>query len=94
MGEKTELVTILSIDAWWYGDCWQWNQWYDVGKISKDKFEELDTNRKILKYMREHGYLSEGSKGKVAIEDDEYNLVIVAKGTREPLYAIEYGRLY
>jgi hypothetical protein len=41
--------------------------------------------------MREQGYLSAKSAGRVAIDDDQYNVVIVAKGTREPLFAIEYG---
>ena len=32
--------------------------------------------------------------GQVAIEDDGYNVVVVERHTREPLYAIEYGPEY
>ena len=35
--------------------------------------------------------LGYASKGRVALEDDGYNVVIVNKSTREPLFAIEYG---
>ena len=81
-------MRILSIDAW-RNECggWDWNAWYKVGEIDAIP----DTNRKILSALREAGYLSDYSKGRVAVEDDGYNLVIMDKGTREPLFAIEYG---
>jgi len=87
-------MKILSIDAWREQGGWQWNNWFKVGEISKEDFEKLDNNRKILKYFRDEGYLSDGSKGKVAVEDDQYNIVVLKKSTREPLYAIEYGPEY
>jgi hypothetical protein len=43
--------------------------------------------------MREAGHLCNGSQGRIAIEDDGYNVVFLARGTREPLLAIEYGSL-
>lgn len=87
--EKT--VTILSIDAWRYDGGWNWNMWHDVGKCDVSVCDL--TPRKLLKYMRDNGYLSALSAGKVAIDDDQYNVVIVNKSTREPLYAIAYGEL-
>ena len=79
---------VLSIDAWHNGDGWEWNQWYNCGQIKID----LDSdNRTILKAMRDGGGLSDNSKGKVTVEDDQYNLVILDRATREPLFAIEYG---
>ncbi len=89
---ETVTLNILSIDAWRYGDeGWNWNAWYKVGSIDRATLATLDTNRKLLRYMREHGFLSSGSAGRVAVDDDQYNVVIVDKGTREPLFAIEYG---
>jgi len=86
------LCKVLSIDAWRDGDHgWFWNQWFSAGKFN---LEEGETNRSILRKMRDGGWLADASKGKVAVEDDQYNLVIVAKGTREPLFAIEYGNHY
>jgi len=87
-------MKILSIDAWKTEGGWTWNNWYAHGVITKADFEKLDSNRKVLSWLREEGYLSEYSKGRVAIEDDQYNLVIVDKNTKEPLYAIEYGPEY
>ena len=80
-------MKILSIDAWRYDGGWTWNNWFNVGSIEKIP----EGNRRILKMMRDKGYLSEGSKGRVTVDDDGYNVVILDKGTREPLFAIEYG---
>ena len=84
------ICKVLSIDAWRDPEGgWTWNAWYDTGVVYD--LDENESNRSILKNLREYGLLSKESKGKVAIEDDGYNIVVMAKGTREPLYAIEYG---
>ena len=83
-------MRILSIDAWRYDDNWTWNNWFNIGDCNVP-LAELDTNRKILKFMRDEGYLSEMSKGKVTVDDDQFNLVIINRRTLEPLFAIEYG---
>ena len=89
---KPTTCKVLSIDAWRYDEGWNWNQWWDVGEVP---VEFLDwSTRKQLAYFRKHGYLSAKSAGKVAIEDDQYNLVIVEKGNRRPVFAVEYGNLY
>ena len=87
---KTE-ITILSIDAWRNGDGWDWNQWFKVGSVEADKLESLKTPRQILKYMRQMGFLTAQSAGKCAIDDDQYNLVVVDRINRMPLFAIAYG---
>lgn len=89
--EKTGKV--LSIEAWRDGDCgWTWNQWWHVGNYPVSILDA--TTRAQLKWFRDNGFLSDKSKGKVAIEDDQYNIVVVQKNTREPLFALEYGNLY
>jgi hypothetical protein len=81
---------ILSIDAWRECDGgYTWNAWYDAGDIDADAIHW--NARKILKYFRDNGYLTEKSAGKCAIDDDQYNIVIVERSTRRPLFAIEYG---
>lgn len=91
--QETELK-ILSIDAWNSPEGWTWNQWYKIGTIEKSDFEELKTNRQKIKWFRDNGFISESSKGKVSIEDDQYNIVLLEKSNRRPLYAIEYGPVY
>ena len=89
-------MQILSIDAW-AGDfkgMWDWNSWQKVGTITKEDFEKLTSNRKVLIWARAEGYLSEKSKGKCSVFDDGYNLVIINNTTREPLYALAYGEDY
>jgi len=85
-------MRVLSIDAWREFDgSWQWNAWYNVGALPKEKADILDSSRKLLRWFRDEGFLTEESKGKIAIIDDQYNVVIVKRGTMEPLFAVEYG---
>ena len=83
-------MRILSIDAWRDPEGWTWNNWFDVGTFDAPA-DTLDSPRKLLRYMRDQGYLSGASIGRVAIEDDQYNVVILDRRTRKPLFAIEYG---
>lgn len=83
-------MRILSIDAWRDPDGgWTWNQWFDTSETVEES--EVDTNRKAIAKLRELGLLGQESAGRLAVEDDGYNIVIMARGTREPLLAIEYG---
>ncbi len=80
-------MKVLSIDAWREPEGWTWNNWFTVGELKELPKE----NRDILRLLRVEGYLSNASKGKVAIDDDGYNVVIVLRGTGEPLIAVCYG---
>lgn len=87
-------MRILSIDAW-AGEGrgqWDWNNWFDVGIFPEELIDS--SNRQILKWFRDNGYLSDISKGKVCINDDQYNLVICYKSNNMPIFAIEYGCHY
>jgi hypothetical protein len=86
-------MRVLSIDGWRDGDGWQWNNWHSVGEFPNTSADMLDKPRALLRWFREAGYLADSSRGRVAIEDDGYNVVILDKDTREPLYALEYGAL-
>jgi hypothetical protein len=89
--EEPEELTyrILSIDAWNNGEGWDWNDWTHVGDITPDAKDW--TPRKLLKYFRDNGFLKDGSVGKCTVEDDQYNIVVLEKANRRPLYAVEYG---
>ena len=80
---------VLSIDAWGNEtDGYEWNQWFNVGSIDLD----LDAaNHDIIRAMVNAGYLTALALESAAVEDDDYNLVIVDRETREPVFAIEYG---
>jgi hypothetical protein len=93
--EKQESIRVLNIDAWRDDNGWQWNNWHQVKTITREEFEKLSaTNRRALKWFRDAGLLSSDSAGRVAIDDDNYNLTVIDKSTREPLFAIEYGCIY
>jgi hypothetical protein len=82
-------LNILSIDAWNSPEGWDWNAWYEIATIPPDCLNY--SPRKLLKTLRDMGILSPQSVGKMAIIDDEYNLVIIDRRNKEPLIAIEYG---
>jgi hypothetical protein len=78
---------VLSIDAWGNPDeGYEWNQWFNAGQIKLASIEDDDM---ILRELQDQGFITDASKGD--IEDDQYNLVVVDKVTREPIFAIEYG---
>ena len=86
--EKT--CKILSIEAWrCTNGGWDWNNWHNVGAVPV-AWCDLPP-RKLFAELRRADYLAVGSIGRVAVENDGYNVVIVARGTREPIFAIEYG---
>ncbi len=87
MIEKENFYRLLSIDAWRDGPCWQWNNWFN---LEEDIYVHPDaTPRTIFKTLRDSGYLSDYSKGRVRLEDDGYNLVIENRNTGEPIFALE-----
>jgi hypothetical protein len=88
---KTNVQTfpVLSIDAWGNEtDGYEWNQWFNVGSIDLDLDAE---DREIIQAMVNAGYLTALALESAAVEDDDYNIVILDRETREPVFAIEYG---
>ena len=86
---NVQTFPVLSIDAWGNEtDGYTWNQWFNVGTIDLDLDAE---NRQIIQAMVAAGYLTQQGLDVCDIEDDNYNLVIVDRETREPVLAIEYG---
>lgn len=89
-------MKILSIDAW-AGDeegNWDWNNWFDVGDITKEEFEKLKTDKDFRLWFKNAGYTTTANKRKVFIDDDYYNIVLCDARDSRPLYAIEYGPEY
>ena len=85
---NTKAYKVLSIDAWGNEDGgYDWNQWFNAGTIELHTIEDDDW---VLHEMASQGFIR-GVEG-YDIEDDQYNLVIVDKASREPLFAIEYGQ--
>lgn len=82
---------LLQIDAWRDSDnLWQWNNSF---KLEDDiHIQENISNRSLIKFFRNDlKVINDYSKGRVAIEDDQYNLVLVDKNTNQPLFALCYG---
>jgi hypothetical protein len=88
---EIQTFPVLSIDAWGNPEeGYDWNQWFHVGSIDLNL---NDPSENILQLMIDKGYVNEEAKTLGEIEDDGYNLVLLDKKTREPLFAIEYGGL-
>lgn len=85
-------IRVLSVSAIKDDGCWNWNDWYTVAEISVEQFESFESDRQTIKFTRDTlGLLSEYSKGRVKVEDDGYNLLILDKSNNMPLFAYEYG---
>ena len=90
MTESTKF-RLVSIDAW-RNECggWDWNNSYKVA----DDIELPDeiTARKLLRFVRDSGWLNDHSKGRVSIdwhnEMFEPLIEICDKNTGEPLLAL------
>lgn len=92
------LCKVLSIDAWNNcvgcecpeddGQCWTWNDWYTLETIS---IGQDFPDQTFVDWLIENGYLKSTAKPLVDLEDDGFNLVVVERENRRPLYTLEYG---
>ena len=86
-------MKILSIDAWGNEEeGYEWNAWFDIGNITKEEFETLRSDEDFVNFFYQAGYIN--IETRVVIEDDQYNIVVMAAEDLRPLYAIEYGNEY
>ena len=79
---------IRSIDAWREPEGgWSWNDSY---LLEKDVFfhESALNSRQILRYLRERGYLTSFSKGKVRVSHEWPLYEIQDKNSDKPLLAL------
>lgn len=94
---------ILSIDAWREPEGgWTWNDVHTTGHtITPREIESFYVMNKagsyrklsarlVLGWLRAHGLLSAQSAGRLQVADDGHCIEIQARGTREPLLAIEH----
>lgn len=85
MSEVTK-YRLVSIDAW--RDCdggWQWNQWYTVE--DSVSIPNNMTTRQLLKLMRDRGWLTDESKGRVRVAWEWDIIEIQDKNTGAPWLA-------
>ena len=82
-------MKILSIDAWKdITGSWTWNDVYTIGHIESEDLEPLTTNQKLLKYMRDNGFLGHRSQGLVKIESDDSYITFLNRSNDCPFLAI------
>ncbi len=80
---------VLSIDAWNGPEGWTWNAWYRIASVPL--YVCALKPRALLAYLRDAGILGAQSGGRCAIEDDGYNVVILDRSNRMPVFALAYG---
>ena len=83
--EVENMYTLYSIDAWKEPEGgWTYNIMYEIEKnIYLDS--EL-SSRALLKFMRRCGWLTEFSKGKVEVNNTEYDIEILNHSNKKPLF--------
>jgi hypothetical protein len=87
---ETRKYKVLGIDAWagMEEGSWEWNAWFNVGEL---ELTDSELNNPIEKMIQE-GFLKDSARGRAELDDDGHNVVILDKETREPIFAIEYGK--
>lgn len=87
---------LLSIDAW--ADCceceentpmcWTWNNWHCFAKI------DFKNEKELIPYLIANNFLKKSALTECEVVDDQFNLVIVQKSDRMPIFALEYGERF
>jgi hypothetical protein len=87
---ETKKYKVLSIDALagMEEGTWEWNAWHNVGELELTD-SELDNP---IEKMIQEGFLKDSARGRAELDDDGHNVVILDKETKEPIFAIEYGK--
>jgi hypothetical protein len=76
---------VVSVDAWAEPEGgWYWNNQY---KIGEGQLERL-TPRLILRWLRQEGFLTDRSIGKVQVEDCDDVMEIQEHNTGRPILAL------
>lgn len=89
-GDAPPVVPLLSVDAWREpGGGWTWNNWHRRGMVPA-AWCDLSP-RALFRMLRDMRGGIFPEPGACAVEDDGFNLVIVMRGTREPIGALAYG---
>lgn len=89
-GGAEPVARLLFVDAWRDGSGgWTWNNWHARGFVPL-AWCDL-TPRALFARLRGSQVCADIPPGACAVEDDGYNIVILKRGTREPVYAIAYG---
>lgn len=81
---------LVNIDAWKEDGCWTWNASYTVERdiVMADS---AITARKVTRMLRDMGFLTQASKGKVRVEMGLWPLVEVQlKSNGRPLFALMF----
>lgn len=86
-------IEIRSLDAWHDEECgWFINDSFVVRELRELEMGEI-TARKIFRLLREEGLLSEHSKGKVKLDDDDllpYYYRVIQRSNGMPLFSLYF----
>lgn len=70
---------------------WSWNSWSDVSTFYVSEYGELTETSAMKCFADKLSTSVDKLSRQCEIDDDQYNLVLIRKTDRMPLYAIEYG---
>lgn len=73
------------------GKHWYWNSWCHVSTFYVSEYGELTESSAMKCFADKLSTSVDKLSQQCEIDDDQYNLVLIRKTDREPLYAIEYG---
>ncbi len=89
MNDEYTKFKLVSIDAWRdYDNSWYWNNYFEIENGIYFSGDSL-TPRKIAKFLRKMGVLTEQSKGRIYVDMSCFEFIVIQdKNTFEPLLAL------
>lgn len=74
------------------GVTWAWNNWHKVDEYKEEENGELNEENALNFFFDQYITITrEEFLSRYELDDDQFNLVIVERNSRKPLFAIEYG---
>lgn len=70
-------------------DSWTWNAWYKVQTLPLAVCDLKPAE--VIEALISEGLLNDCARTECDVEDDGYNVVILKKSNRKPLFALAYG---
>ena len=73
------------------GKHWTWNNWFNISTYYESEYGNLTEESAKKCFADKLSGTVKQLEEKFEIEDDGYNLVLIDKTNKMPIYAVEYG---
>ena len=84
MKSNKQIFLVRQVESWFYEDCWQYNNVWNVGRFST-KATKTETEKKALtRFLKKQGIIFKPNKTRIEFDGDIY--AITDRKTKEILF--------